>query len=206
MVGGGNHRVRGCGGRFAGARMNCEGVPCLPAGAVAWALGDERRVPYLLLWQRGARGKFADALRIAAYSEPPDRCGLSWDGWVGLKRPDGGRTLLRTVQRPLPRNGGKELLLVCPWCRGPKRALYGRELDRRCAHSAFLSDWQCRKCAGLRFASEGGALWIRSRGFLGQLFRYEAGGERRERPGPWYPYVFTNPANAERLGVRIREV
>ena len=33
-------------GRYFAARVNCESVPCLPVGAVAWVLDDPRQVPY----------------------------------------------------------------------------------------------------------------------------------------------------------------
>jgi hypothetical protein len=64
--------------------------------------------------------------------------------------------------------------------------------------------WREVSLAGVSWvlpASEGGALIIRSRGLLGQILEWEADGDRQENPGPWYPYVFSNPADAERLGV-----
>jgi len=58
------------------------------------------------------------------------------------------------------------------------------------------ANWECRKCAGLRYASEGGALLIRSRGRLGRLF----GVGRIARPEPWLPYVLASPMDAIAAG------
>lgn len=194
---------RGNGGRFCGARVNCEDVPCMPAGAVSRVLNDPRRLPYLMVWRNESSGGIGEAVRVAAYSEPPDPFGLSWDGWVEIKRPNGTHTLVRTIQKPMPRNRGSALLLICPFCHKPKRALYGQELDPRRARATFVSKWQCRTCAGLRYASEGGALVIRSRWAPMREFEREYGREHRDRPEPWYPYVFSNPEDAQALGVQI---
>jgi hypothetical protein len=139
---------------------------------------------------------------VARYSEPPDRFGGDWTGWVEIKRPDGSHTLMRTIQRPLPRNGGKALLLACPYCRSRTRALYGWAVDRDWTHSVLKNRWQCRTCAGLRYSSEGGALVHRGRGNAARMLDRLCGQNRRERPLLWYPYVFSDPADAKWLGVK----
>jgi hypothetical protein len=55
---------------------------------------------------------------------------------------------------------------------------------------------------GLRYSSEGGALVVRSRGSLARLVDSLSGLNHLERPLLWYPYVFTDPADAKCLGVR----
>jgi hypothetical protein len=55
---------------------------------------------------------------------------------------------------------------------------------------------QCRTCAGLRYASEGGALLIRSRRVMGRLL----GVGRSPRPEPWEPLIFTRPEQAAEAG------
>ena len=46
-------------------------------------------------------------------------------GAVEVERHDGTRNFIRTVLRPLPRNGGTVRLLICPYCQIPRRGLYG---------------------------------------------------------------------------------
>jgi hypothetical protein len=92
--------------------------------------------------------------------------------------------------------------MECPHCDKPCRALCGWAVDPFRAHSVWKGRWQCRRCAELRYTSEGGALVIRSRGFLGQFLRWEAGGECRENPRQWYPYVFSDPGDAKWGAVR----
>jgi hypothetical protein len=65
------------------------------------------------------------------------------------------------------------------------------------ANSARSSQWQCPRCARLRFPSEGGALLVRSRGLIGRLF--EDG--RSERPDVWFPSVFSSPADRANAGL-----
>jgi hypothetical protein len=57
-----------------------------------------------------------EAVRVSAYSELA--------GWAEIKRPDGTRNPIRTLLQPLPRNGGKAQLLICPFCKIPRRGLY----------------------------------------------------------------------------------
>lgn len=184
------------GGQFFGRRVNCEHVPLLPAWAVARMLDDPRKIPYLLVWNSREDGTVQEAVRVASYSEPPGPFPLDWTGWVEVKRIGGTHRLVRTVTRPLPR-GGKLRLLVCPNCSIPRRALYGWEPGGRYTTSAQRCPWRCRTCAGLRYASEGGALIFRARGSLGRMF----GGFRAERPESWYPDIFTSPQEAAEAGL-----
>src|SRR5215469_2495618 len=171
-------------GRFDGPRVDCEQVPLLPARAVARALDDPRKIPYLFVWNRAEDSLVREAVRVSAYSELA--------GWAEIKRPDGTRNLVRTLLKPLPRNGGKARLLICPYCKIPRRGLYGWELGGQYTSSSMRSSWGCRKCSLLRYASEGGALLIRPRGMLGLVF----GTGHSPRPESWLPYVFTSPEEA----------
>jgi hypothetical protein len=54
---------------------------------------------------------------VAEYSQPGP---LDWRGRVVIKRLNVTGTLVRTPQKPLQRNGGKVLLLVCPICVVPR--------------------------------------------------------------------------------------
>jgi hypothetical protein len=185
MVSGRTYPRYRCGGRFYGRRVNCEYVPCLPAWAVRRALDDPRRIPYLFVWRSPQDGTVQESVRIA----------IDWADWIEIKRPDGWCSFARAVVRPLPR-GGKVRLFVCPRCQALRRALYGWVPGGEFTSSARRSHWQCRSCAGLRYASEGGAMLIRSRGLLGRMF----GVGRSDRPEPWYPYVFSSPADAAAAG------
>lgn len=190
-------------GRYSGARVNCEQVPCLPAGAVAWVLNDPRQVPYLMVWKDDRSEDVVEVVRVAAHRE---RETLDWNGWVSVKRPDENASLVRTIERPMQRNGGRDRLLVCPRCQKPCRALYGWRLNPAKLYSAFRSDWQCRSCARLRYASEGGALLHRPRTTIGKCFAQIDGFVRHPRPNPLYPYVFANPCNADANSVKIQSI
>jgi hypothetical protein len=190
-----------CEGRFFGRRVNCEQVPFLPAWAVAWVLDDPRKIPYLLVWKRPEDNSVREVVRAFAYSEPPREFPLNWTGWVEIKRPDGTRDLIRTLLRPLPRNGGKARLLICPYCKIPRRGLYGWKLGGHCTSRVTRSTWECRKCNSLRYASEGGALVHHDRGALASLFESFCGPIRSDRPEPWLPYVFTSTKEAAEAGV-----
>jgi len=180
-------------GRFDGPRVDCENVPLLPARAVAWVLDDPRKIPYLLVWKRPEGNTVRETIRVFAYSEP-----LSQDvaGRAEIRRSDGTRELIHTLLRPLPRNGGKARLLICPYCKIPRRGLYGWELGGQYTSSSTRSTWGCRKCNLLRYASEGGALLFRPRGTLGLVF----GTGHLPRPEPWFPYVFSSPEEAAEAG------
>jgi hypothetical protein len=144
---------RGWHQRYLGPRANCESVPCLPAGVVAWVLDDPRRLPYLMLWQDRFSETIIEAVRVSVYSDPDslDR-DLDWTGWVEVKRTNGTRSLVQTAKRALPRNGGKTRVVICPNCQRPRRALYAWEVDRWHTNSARVARWRCRSapdCATL---------------------------------------------------------
>jgi hypothetical protein len=61
--------------------------------------------------------------------------------------------------------------------------------------------WVCRRCAGLRYESEGGALVHRGRGAFFKMIEAVYGPCRSERTEPWYPYVFTSPEQAAVAGL-----
>jgi hypothetical protein len=177
--------------------VNCERVPLLPARVVAWMLDDPRKIPYLLIWKSHSDGTVKEAARIAPYYEAAGRGGPDWTGAFEIKGHDGTRDFIRTLLRTLPRNRGRVRLLICPYCSIPRRGLYGWEPGGRFTNSVVRSTWGCRKCKGLRYASEGGALLIRPRGTLGVVF----GIGHSPRPESWLPYVFTSPEEAAEAGV-----
>src|SRR5215831_14929942 len=110
-----------------------------------------------------------------------------------LKRPDGDYSVVRIVWRMLPRNGGRTLFLLCAYCQIPRRALYGWQVDHwgRYTTSARNCSWQCRACAGLRYASEGGALVLRGGG-VSRLLGQPVPDLPSPRPESWFPSVFTS--------------
>lgn len=172
---------RGWNGHFLGfwARLNCENMPVIPAWIVRSNLDDPRKIPYLLAWKDERHdGQIKEAVRLA-------RCAGALDGYVELKRTDGGTSVLRIVWRTLPRNGGRALFLLCPHCNTPRRFVYGWEWDSFSGWSNRVrrTDWCCRSCNRLRYSSEGG--YLRP----GVMFR--AFGSL-PRPGLWLPYVFTS--------------
>jgi hypothetical protein len=180
-----------------GPRVNCENVPCLPAALFSWVLDDPRQVPYLIIWKEESSGKLREAARVAACAEVDRE--IDWARCLEIKRADGSKNWILTAERPLPRNGGSALLVICPRCQGHRRALYPWKLNPAKRHAVFTSSWQCRSCAGLRYASEGGALVFHSRTDLGRLIEAIEGPSRGLRPVPWYPYVFANPLEAQAI-------
>lgn len=156
-------------GRFSGYRVNCNCVPSLPACVVADCLADPRQIPHLLIWVRqsflAGRGSNAglpsfeprEAVRLA----PVTSCAGAAPS-VEVEWWDGMQVSIRVIERPLPRYGGTNMLLVCNYCQRPRRALYGQEVIKHARHMK-LADWLCRGCAGLSYASEGGALMYRTR-------------------------------------------
>ena len=143
------------GGRFFGRRVNCERVPLLPALVVAQVLDDPQKIPYLLVWKNRSDETVQEAVHIAPHSET---------GAVEIIRRDGTSNFIRTASQPLPRNGGSARLLICPYCQIPRRGLYAWEPGGAFTTSVVRSDWGCRACNKLRYASEGGALVVRGRG------------------------------------------
>jgi hypothetical protein len=190
-----------CSGRFFGRRVNCEQVPLLPARVVAWVLDDSRKIPYLLVWKSRSDGRVQEAVRIAPHNESAHLRGLDWAGAVEIKRHNGTSNLIRTLFRPLPRNGGRVRLLICPYCQTPRRGLHGWEPGGRFTNSFVRSTWGCWKCNGLRYASEGGALVHRGRSAIFRMFEAACGPCRSERPEQWYPYVLTSPQEAAEAGL-----
>jgi hypothetical protein len=190
-----------CGGRFFGRRVNCEQVPLLPAWYVARMFDDPRKIPYLLVWKSRSDGTVQEAARISPHCETPSLGGLDWTGAFEIERHDGTRNFIRTVLRPLPRNGGRVRLLICPHCQIPRRGLYGWEPGGRFTTSVVRSTWGCRRCNQLRYASEGGALVHRGRGALFRILDATYGTCRSERPDLWLPYVFTSPQEAAEAGL-----
>jgi len=199
--------VNGPGGRFSGYRVNRECVPCLPARIVAACVADPRQAPYLLIWTRrplpieggsivaALLGEPREAVRLKPIPCPQGhRPSLSW---IEVKRWDGTRIDLAVAERPLPRCGGKSVFLVCNRCQKPRRALYGREAIKY-AHYLQPSDWLCRECANLTYASEGGALIYRTRC---RVTRPLSGLRLWQRPEPWEPRVFTSPDQALQGGL-----
>jgi|SRR6267143_1270509 len=183
-----NHLRQRREGRFFGLRVNCEQVPSLPAWAVRRILDDPRKIPYLLVWRRPWDGAIKEVVRVMRVAPPA--CFPEVEA-IEVKRSGRSVTDLHVFRRLLPRHGGHDIFLECPGCRELRRALYGWEAGGATTRSAYLSQWQCRECAGLRYASEGGALLIRSRGIIGRMF----GVGRSGRPKPCYPQLFSSPSN-----------
>jgi hypothetical protein len=142
-----------------------------------------------------------EAVRIAPHNEIEGLGGLAWTGTAEIKRHDGTRNFIRTFLRPLMRNGGRARLLICPYCEIPRRGLYGWEPGGRFTHSAQTSPWQCRICAALRYASEGGALVSHGRSAIARMLEQRFGQLRSPRPEPWFPYIFWSPVEAAEAGV-----
>jgi hypothetical protein len=188
-------------GRFFGRRVNSEQVPLLPAETVARMFNDPRKIPYLLVWKSRLNDTVQEAARIAQHNEIESMGGLDWTGAVEIKRNDGTRNFIRTLLRPLPRNGGRVRLLICPYCNIPRRGLYGWEPGGRFTSSVVRSTWGCRKCNALRYESEGGALVHRGRGAIARLLDLYDGALRSERTEPWYPCVFASPLDAAEAGL-----
>lgn len=183
-------------GRFFGRRVNCEQVPFLPARAVGRVLDDPRKIPYLLIWRSRKDGTVQEAVRIVPHAEIGGSDELDWTGGIEIKRHDGTPNFILTVLRTLPRNGGRVRLLICPYCQIPRRGLYGWEPGGRFTTSVVRSTWGCRKCNGLRYESEGGALVQRGRGAIFQFFKAALGPWSSPRTQPWCPHVLTFPKDA----------
>jgi hypothetical protein len=179
--------------------VNCEQAPTLPGWALRRVLNDPRKIPYLLVWTSPKDGKLREYVQVAHYSQPPTEFKMDWTGWIIIKNPEGRSTPVKTILRALTRNGGSALLMQCPQCDKPCRALFGWSLDRRQSNAVFKGRWQCRRCGELRYASEGGALVLRSR--IPALREFLS--KHMDRPAPWYPHLFSDPADAQCLGVQV---
>jgi hypothetical protein len=182
-------------GRFFGRRVNCEYVPVLPARVVQLFLDDLRNIPYLLVWRSPQNGTVLEMVRMAREISRVDPA--AWTGWIEIKRPDVGCTYVRTVERSLPQNGGRMQLIVCPGCWATRRSLYGWRPGGTHTTSAERAPlWECRKCLGLRYSSEGGALNHHPRAATAQLIRLLFAPLTSDSPKPWYPCVVTAPQRA----------
>jgi hypothetical protein len=180
-------------GKFFGRRVNCEQIPALPAWAVTQVLNDPRKIPHLLLWKSPRDGEIKEAVRVSSLGPTPY---LPNAYSVEVKRTDGSVAHLRVFKRSLPKRTSNYCLLACPFCCALKRCLYGWEAGGKYTNSARISTWQCRACAGLRYASEGGALIIRTRGSFARFSDLMSS----PRPDMWYPFVFDSPADAVAIG------
>lgn len=169
-------------GRFFGLRVDCERVPLLPAGIVRRILDDPCCGQYLLIWQNSLNGAIEEAVQVKRVTPPACFSGVEA---IEVTRTDQSITDLHVFRRSMPKNGGMDVFLECPACLGFRRALYGWSAGGTTTRSVYRSQWQCRECAGLRYASEGGALVVRSRGYMGRML----GVARAERPTPWNPCV-----------------
>jgi hypothetical protein len=177
-------------------------MPVIPAWLVRRFLNDVRRAPYLLVWKDDRHdGKIMEAVRLARYVEPTSS--RVNDNYVELKRSNGSATVLPIVWRMLPRNGGRCLFLLCPYCNTPRRHVYGWEWDSISgwSNSVRRISWRCRRCARLRYSSEGGYLRPTGLGRLGHLGVMLAAYGNLPRPKLWLPYVFTSPEEAAEVGI-----
>lgn len=190
------------GGRFFGPRLNCEDVPLLPAEAVARMLNDPRQVSYLLVWKRRSDDTIREGVRVTPrHGDIEAQDGQDGTALVEVKRFDGTSNFIRTLLRPLPRNRGGVRFLICPNCQSPRRGLYGWKPDGWLPPRVVRTTWRCRKCNGLRYASEGGALVQRGRGAVARLMAMSGGFLRSDRPAPWYPHVSSSPYEAAKAGL-----
>lgn len=131
-------------GRFSGGRANCEAVPRLSACLVRLALDDPRGVPYLFAWRSWPDDGICERAWISRH-EGEDAV------YAKIRRPDCMAMLLGTAWPSLP-GAGRALLLVCSACEHPRRHLYAWMLW---SGRVVRCQWRCRRCAGLRYASEG---------------------------------------------------
>ena len=94
---------------------------------------------------------------------------------------------------------GRPGLLSALAARGCAARYMRWEVDRWRTNSARVAMWQCRVCAGLRYASEGGALVLHPRTALGRLIEAVEGASMSPRPESCYPYVFANPLDVKSI-------
>lgn len=165
--GGGGGRLRGSDGRFKGLRVDLESVPRLPAWLLDRIWQDGRTIS--IRWER------EDARTVPFEASREEGNAGVLRVWVHAEGSLSG--VILSVQRLPAPNGGAVPAVRCPEpaCGRLVRHLYLREVW-----------WQCRRCGGLRYASEGGALIWRSRGFVGRLLGL-ARDSRDPRPEPWDP-------------------
>jgi hypothetical protein len=169
-------------GRFFGPRINCERVPLLPACVVRRIIDEPRWGRFLLTWQSPFDGAIEEVALVKRVALPTWVTNIEA---IEVRRSEQSCTDIHIFRKSLPRNGGTDIFLECPGCSRLRRGLYGWTAGGATTCSVCLSQWQCRECAGLRYASEGGALLVRSRGLLGKML----GVARAKRPQPWLPYM-----------------
>jgi hypothetical protein len=192
----GNRRIRrGWHGQFRGFRINCEQVPVLPAWTIREFWDDPRNVPYLLVWRSRRNYVIKEAVRVTRRPQRPHE-----NESIEVKRTDGTCVPVYLTWRVQPR-GGRTLFLRCWQCQRPCRALFGCMVgDDGRYYCAVRADWMCRRCAGLTYSSEGGALMIRG-GVISRLLRHPFPDVPSPRPDPWTPLVFSSPGQAKAAGV-----
>jgi hypothetical protein len=155
---------------------------------VHWVWDDRRRIPYLLVWNSSRDREVKEAVRVARFV--PNTKPQEADA-VEARRTD-GTVAISLVWRRQP-HGDRTLLLQCWRCQRSSRALYGAKVgDDGRFYVARRADWECRKCAKLRYSSEGG--YLRP----GIIFRAFG---KLPRPALWLPYVFTSPQDAAEAGL-----
>jgi hypothetical protein len=188
-------QIRRNAGRFYGFRANCEQVPLLPAWAVRCVWDDPRKIAYLLVWRSRRDHKVKEAVRVARFNsqaDPPE------PGSVEIKRTDGCVVRIFLAWRSLP-HGGNSLLLRCWRCTKACRALYGVKVRDDGHFGTRRAYWECHRCAGLRYSSEGGALLIRG-GAVSRLLGRPVPDVTFPRPEPWLPDLFASPMDAVAAG------
>jgi hypothetical protein len=130
-----SQRCHTCGGRFFGPWVNCEQVPPLAAWAVAKIFDDPQETPRLFVW-KDSGGTVQESVHITPHNSDVQIatnglriCGERdvETGEAEIQRYDGTTDIIRTLLRPLPRNGESVQLLICPDCLTPRRGLYGWE-------------------------------------------------------------------------------
>jgi hypothetical protein len=172
-------KTRDDGRYWSPRRQDLEGIPRLNAAAVRYAIDGPSNALHRFIWRREGEDPVL-TVRVGRYK--PARTVLgdivyqetipAGEEWVSVEpeipNPAGQAKALRVVRVQLP-TGGRDLLLVCPLpsCCRPRRHLYAWAIE---GYSLVLRLWQCRPCAGLRYASEGRGGWT-------------------ERPIPWDPEV-----------------
>jgi hypothetical protein len=170
-------RKRDTGGRFAGPRANVERVPRLPTFPALWVLEDPRRRPYLVFWTSDD-GEISWELKMAS-TDIPDA--------VLLTLEEGRTQRLTIMRRSMPRGPGTALFYLCPTCRQPRRYLYRLSLSLTGPVDYF--GLQCRRCARLRYRSQGRYKHALLRWTLEML---RQAGERFPR-WPWDPRAVSDP-------------
>lgn len=170
-------------GRYLGFRINCEQVPMLPAWVVRRVWDDPRDIPHLFSWIGRQDGQTKDQVRI--YRNPPGSDPSGRDS-VEIMRTHATMLQVFIEWRRQPK-GGRNLLLRCTECYRPCRTLYGLKVgDDGRYYVVRQANWECRRCAGLRYSSEGGALLWRASVLTNALMR-PCADVRFPRPPLWLP-------------------